>query len=306
MTPPVSSFWDRRVYHDSQVKFTDWALPLSVVIWMFCPHPGQPKWAKNANKRTILVPDWTDLHAIDEIGPMFGRIMAPTQCWTRLLVARGAHNVTFCPWSPMLPITERSPTGPVQVYVPPVDRPGDEDDGLAIDVIEAMFALDHRAQATISADGRRGAVAKRLDRLARAEPRLTLDRPVDYHQQVLRFGEHSLTLLSSAIENFGMSALCSFHMGTPVVGFNIQSLDEVASTQNSILVDCKATGCPPGRPALLVPDDRRNLLDALMTLLEEPALSRLFGGCQAGLARRRLEFESAWSSVVSCTEWGRR
>ena len=162
--------------------------------------------------------------------------------WPRRVAGPGSFSrscdapvniIALCPWSPMLPITSRAPATPIRVYAPPVDRPGDEDDGLAVDVIEAMFTLDHSALATISTDGRRSALAKRLERLAKIQSRLTLDRPADYHQQVLRYGEHSLTLLSTGVENFGMSALCSFHMGTPVVGFNVQSLAEVANPQNS-------------------------------------------------------------------------
>jgi hypothetical protein len=297
--PPVSGFWDGRVRHDSQVRFTEWAAPLSVLIWTFCPHPSQSVWAKSANKRTILVPDWADLHVIDEVGPTFWRIVAPTYCWAQLLKDRGARNVVFCPWSPMLPITRRSSSSPVQVYVPPVDRPGDEDDGLAVDVVEAMLTLNHSAKATISMDGRRGAIAKRLERLAKAEPRLTLDKPADYQQQVLRYSDHSLTLISTVVENFGMSALFSFHMGTPVVGFNIQSRNEMANPQNSVLVNCKATGCSPGEPALLVSADRRNLLDALMALVEQPELSQLFDGCPRGLERRRTRFEAGWADMIA-------
>jgi hypothetical protein len=303
--PAVSSFWDRRVYHDSQVRFTDWAVPLSHVIWMFCPHPGQPVWAKNANKRAILVPDWDDLHLIGEVGPLFWKIMAPTRAWAHFLADQGARNVVACPWSPMLPVTKRVPDGPVRIYVPPVDRPGDEDDGLAVDVVEAMFALDRHARATISTDGRRSALAKRLERLVKIEPRLTLDKPADYHQQVLRHGEHSLTLLSTVVENFGMSALCSFHMGTPVIGFNIPSLDEVANRKNSVLVNCKVTGSAPGVPGMLAPVDRRNLLEALMGLINEPALAQLFAGCHVGLTQRRIDFEVAWSAVVPFVEWRR-
>jgi glycosyltransferase involved in cell wall biosynthesis len=281
--PAVSRFWDGRVRHDSQVRFTDWAAPLSLVIWLFCPHPSQPAWAKNANKRTVLIPDWADLREIDEGGPLFWRILAPTRCWTNFLTDRGAHNVVHCPWSPVLPITERSHDGPVRVYVPPVDRPGDDDESVAVDVIEAMLSLDRAAQATISTDGRRSALAKRLERLAKVQPRLTLDRPADYQQQVLRYGEHSLTLLTTVVENFAMSALCSFHMGTPVIGFKAPALDEVANIQNSVLVGLS---------------DRRGLLDALMALVERSGLSRLFTGCQVGLAQRRLAFEAAWIDAV--------
>lgn len=296
--PPVSSFWDGRVHHDSQVRFTDWAAPLSLVIWTFCPHPGQLLWAKNTNKRTILIPDWADLRAIDETGSAFWRIMAPTRGWMQRLRAGKTRNIVFCPWSPMLPITKRLPDKTVRIYVPPIERAGDEDGDLAVDVVEAALTLDKLVQATISMNGCRSSVAKRLERLARVEPRLTLDRPADYHQQVLRYGEHSLTLLSTVMENFCMSALCSFHMGTPVVGFNVQSLDEVANQRNSVLVDCEATGCAPGTTTTLVPNDRRNLLDAIMTLLDGQELSRLFAGCHTGLAQRRLEFEAAWLAVV--------
>jgi hypothetical protein len=280
--PPVSGFWDRRVRHATQVRFTEWAAPLGAVIWTFWPHPGQPEWATKAGKYTIMVPDWVDARALAEAGPMFGRIMAPTRRCARTLASRGGNNIVLCPWSPMLPVTLRVPTGPARVYVPPAAP--EDDDVLAVDIIDAMFELDRRAQATISMDGRRGAIAKRLERLARAQPRLELARPEDYHRQVLRYGGHSLTLLSRAAEGFGMAALCSLHMGTPVVGFAAPPLDEVASPGNSLLVAPRA--------------DRLDLLEGLMTLIEGAGLARLFAGCPAGLEQRRSEFEAAWAGAI--------
>jgi glycosyltransferase involved in cell wall biosynthesis len=293
--PPVSSFWDARVARDALVRFTDWAESRALVIWTFCPDPAQLNWIVRAGKRAIVVPDWADLHLIDEVSALCWRIYAPTLHWARVLEGRGARNVVLCPWSPVLPITIRTLVPPVRVYVPPVDRPG-EDDELAVDVVEGLLALDRAVVATVSIDGRRGALAKRLDRLAHIEPRLTLDRPLDYHHQILRYGDHSLTLLSAVVENFAIPALCSFHMGTPVIGFNAPTLAEAASPQNAVLVDCGAA------PAAV---DCRDLLEALMVLVEPSRLSQLFSGCAAGLAQRRLGFESAWRAAVSRTVWRR-
>jgi hypothetical protein len=183
----------------------------------------------------------------------------------------------------MLPITLRAPVAPVRVYVPPTS-PG-EDDTLVVDVIEAMFELDRHVQATIALDGCRGGTVKRLERMARAQPRLVLARPEDYHRQILRYGEHSLTLLAGATGSFGMSALCSLHMGTPIVGFAVSPLDEMAYPGNSVLAEPRA--------------DRLDLLEGLMTLIEGPGLTPLFAGCPSGLEKRRGEFEEAWSSVLS-------
>ena len=102
---------------------------------------------------------------------------------------------------------------------------------------------------------------------------------------MLRYGEHSLTLLPEAGENFGMAALCSLHMGTPVVGFSSPPLDEVADPGNSLLVEARGA-------------DRMGLLDGLMTLIEGPGLPRLFAGCPAGLEQRRGAFEGAWAHVL--------
>ena len=42
--PTVSNFWDSRVRQDSNIRFTDWAAQLAVVIWTFWPTPGQLEW----------------------------------------------------------------------------------------------------------------------------------------------------------------------------------------------------------------------------------------------------------------------
>ena len=211
--PAVSGFWDGRVHHDTQVRFIDWAAPLAVVIWLFCPAPGQPGWAASTGKRTVLVPDWADLGAIEEHGHAVLADHGPDAVLGRFFDKYDFRNVLPCPWSPMLPITERAPVEPVRVYVPPANRPCDRDDNVAVDVIEAMLTLNSFVQATIAMDGRRSTTVKRLERMAKAEPRLILARPADYHQQVLRYSEHSLTLLPTVVENFSMSALCSLPHG---------------------------------------------------------------------------------------------
>jgi hypothetical protein len=282
--PAVSGFWDHRVRHDAQVKFADWAAPLAAVIWMFWPQPAQVEWANKAGKRTILVPDWADMAAIGEVGPRFHRIMAATRRWAAMLRNEGVR-VAACPWSPMLPVTLRALTRPVRVYVPPHDRPGDVDDALAVDIVEAMLDLDRDVQATISTDGHRGAVVKRLERLAKASRRLTLARPEDYHRQVLRFGEHSLTLLAPVVENMGMSALCSLHMGTPIIGLDVPPFDEIAAATNAIVVPARG--------------DPLDFLESLMTLIQGPRLAQLFDGCPGGLERRRAEFEHAWAMALA-------
>jgi hypothetical protein len=285
--PSVSGFWDNRVRHDGHVRFADWAAPLAAVIWMFWPRLEQVEWANKAGKRTILVPDWADMVSLEEVGPLFWRIMAPTRRWAALLRAANVR-VSGCPWSPMLPITLRALTTPVQVYMPPVLRPGDIDDSLVVDIVEAMLDLDRYVRATVSTDGHRGGVVKRLERLAKSQRRLTLAKPEDYHRQILRFGEHSLTLLAPAIENMGMSALCSLHMGTPLIGLDVPPFDEIAGPKNSVLV---------GRQA-----DRLEFLESLMTLIQGPRLAQLFDGCPGGLEQRRTEFEHAWSSALAPEE----
>jgi hypothetical protein len=304
--PLVSSFWDKRVRHDSQIRFTDWAATLDIVIWTFCPQPAQPTWVAKAGKRAILVPDWDDLRAIGEAGRQFWRVMAPSQHWVHILKDRGLRNATLCPWSPMLPVTNRQPDGSLKVYVPPVDRPEDSGDGSVIDVVEALFEYDQSVQVTVSMDGRRGVLVKRLENLAKIEPRLTLDRPVNYQQQLLRCGEHSVTLLSSTIYNFGMWALFSLHMGTPIVGFDTQTLDELANPRNSILVPCSAASFVPDELTLLMPADRQSLIDALMLLTEPAELSRISAGCSIGLEQRRLDFEAAWLDAVPREVWKTR
>jgi hypothetical protein len=283
----VSNFWDNQVRYDSQVRFTEWASPLAVVIWMFWPPSVQPEWAGKASKRAILVPDWADMQAVEAIGPLFWRIMAPTRRWARMFADTGVVNVVPCPWSPMLPITLRTHVGPVRVYVPPGDRPIEGDDVLIIDVAEAMIELDRSVEITISIDGHRGTTVKRLERLAKAKPRLTLIRPEDYQRQIIRYTEHSLTLLPSLFESFGISALCSFHMGTPIISLDMPPLEEMASSRNSVLVEHHA--------------DRLSLLEAALTLVEGPKLAQLFAGCPVGLERRRNEFESAWASALAAT-----
>jgi hypothetical protein len=81
-----------------------------------------------------------------------------------------------------------------------------------------------------------------------------------------------------------MSALCSLHMGTPIIGLDVPPFSEIAGARNAILV--------PARTGGLV------FLEELMTLIQSPRLSQLFADCPCGLERRRAEFERVWTNTI--------
>lgn len=287
----VSRYWDGKVRGAARVRFTDWAADLDTVIWTSCPHVGQPAWADKAGKQTVLLGDPGDGPLIEEAYPAFHKVLAPSGHAARALAGARLKNVVACPWSPVLPVTVRvEAIDAPRLYVPPADRPGPAAPDAAAAAIGPALAVQPHAVATVSLDGRPRPAARDLRRLARAFPgRLTLLTGEDYDRQLLRYGEHDLTLLTGTAGGFGVAALCSLHMGTPVVGYLAQPLEEVVAGRSGVLV-----------PRAGRPEDRIRLAGALMRVLGSPsALLRYRAGCPAGLTRRREAFELVLSGIAA-------
>lgn len=287
----VSRYWDGRACPATRQKFTTWLADLDSVVWTACPRVEQVAWAEKAGKQTVLVADPADGRLIAEVYPAFHKVLAPSGCALRVLAEARLRNVVACPWSPLLPVTTRiyPVDRPARVYVPPVDRPGSTVPAAAVEVVAALLANRSGATATVSLDGRPRATAHRLRRLAHEYPgRLILLPREDYDRQLLRHGEHDVTLLTATSEVFGMTALCAVHMGTPVVGYAVAPLEEVVGGRCGVLV----AGGSAGGPTRLARRLGRVVDDSL-------ELARLRDDCPVGLISRRQAFEHALSGIAA-------
>jgi hypothetical protein len=289
----VSHYWDGKIRTAGRMKFTSWAVDLDTIIWTTCPHVGQPAWAEKAGKQTVLLGDPGDGALIEETYPAFHKILAPSSHAVRVLTAARLKSVVACPWSPVLPVT--TPTGTevvtgLRLYVPPIDRSRSTSPDAAMTVIGSVLAARPAVVATVSLSGRDRSASQRLRRLARTSGgRLTLLGGEDYDRQLLRYGEHDLTLLTATSEVFGIAALCSLHMSTPVVGYLTQPLTEIVGDRSGVLV-----------PRAGQPEDCIRLARKLMRVLDSPsALFRYRTGCPTGLMRRREAFELVLSGIAA-------
>jgi hypothetical protein len=278
----VSHYWDRKVLSGRNARFTDWASALDVVLWTSCPHRGQVVWTNKAGKQTVLLADPADGDRITHVYPDFSQVLAPSRYAARMLAVAGLRNVIPCAWSPVLPPTRKDRRDTeLRVYVPPAAG----NDALA--VIEALLG-NYRFTASVSADGHCPAALRRFRRLAREyRDRLTILPREDYDRQLASYAEHDLTLLAVGQTALGMEALCSIHMGTPVLAYRVHPLDEIVGGHAGDLVD------------RISENDALQLARRLALYVTEPErIDPAFNGCPDGLTDRREAFEIGLTMIA--------
>lgn len=305
--PVVHPAWDGRVVRDA--RFTDWAGPLDLVVWMDCPPADQLAWAVasgpgHRRRVAVLVASWEDsLSEIRTIYPGFAAVVAPSSALAAHLRECGTENLREIPWSPRLPVTCPRPVPddrPISVHFPLCELQGREHDAAAVDLIERLLRVDMPVSIRASLDGRSGEVVRRLERRAKAHARLTLAKCNGFEETFIALGEHDLTALTTVSESFGMMALCSLHAGSPVIGPGAPPLDEfLVDGKNGALVAGEFREVQPGLVIPSLADQDAFEARLLAVLSDRAGLSGLRLSCTAGLEARAANFDELWAEFLS-------
>ncbi len=298
--PRLHQQWDRRVMPVSLLPrrraFTTWfkiARP-RLMIWTEAPALGQVAYANARGCMTVLVATCReDEDAIRRVYPEFSRVVAPSRAALDVLTYQfKLNNVVAAPWSPMRAVTRKrpGPPGPMRYHVPLAGSMAAGVPAEAVGMMRSLMAATP-CEFTVSHSHWAPATLRMLVRLAREVPRLTLVKAGVYDSHLVELAAHDATVVLSQLDPFGMSALCSLHMGTPVIAYKTPPMNEIVrDLENGVLV----TGG----------DDAAGALARMEGTLHEIAvdtglLARTRDWTFTGLVKRRRAFEKAWIDIAN-------
>jgi glycogen synthase len=268
---------------DYDLIVEDFAAPMSSVlvpIWTSRPCIAVVQWlfAVETSKRYKL-----PFHVLETLGVRLQRRFVAVSAYM-------AEQITLLNKMAVIDTVYSGVDGPPPDWTPPPRLPDRlvylgrlEEIPKGLDLLlEALAMLRTGPSLTIAGDGPgRAGVEERIARMGLAE-RVTLIGRVGGRDKWDLLASATVVVVPSRYESFGLVALESLAVGTPVVAFAIPSLQEI------IL---------PGCGVLVEPFDAGALAGAIQSLLDDPAARASIGA--AGLGRSA-EFD--WDSAAKAQE----
>lgn len=243
----IDPYWDRYVQRNrTEFKFSNWARPLSTIIWTHVPHPAQVTWVNNENKKSVVFLFWHTLTS-QVRSTLLGvqQILCPTMACFSLLYSWGLRNLLALPWDPGCPLftKPRCHLPFPKLFVPLWDGNARRSEMTLLDVITRILIRCPKTEVGVaySASTLRPAAVKKFQDLKKASSgRLHLLSGVPPCKRPLLFQQYDLTLWATHFEDINHTGLMSIQMGTPIMGFEFTPTTEILREYNSIPVPCQS------------------------------------------------------------------
>lgn len=312
IVPRLHAEWDRRVVAEIDADYCHWASGCHTVVFAVSVDSELVQIANDLQRRTIVLAPWDALPTSDGNGLRQAyAVVCPFQSSTDLVRREyRLDNVVHVPWDCGLPTTRRAaddaPPGRVRILFAAhcglSDRTWPELVAqTARRVAEACPTVD--ASVSITPKSMQAASLTSLRRLTSppsGNGTLSIvEDSTGWSHGPLIYGRHDLTVWPSEIDGFGMVGLESLCMGTPVVAYDAQPMNElVRHMDNGALIDCRMNTSALGVP-MVEPD-----WDALESAVIEIAarrslLTALRRHTRSQMAKRRLHFRRQWEQLVA-------
>jgi len=248
LSPPrLDPQWDREVARTSKLRFTDWALNCSTILWTHIPHKEQIDWCNKAGINTVIYPFWHELRDQDRPAlKIVNWIVSPNVALARLLASKfGIRKTLVAPYDSGLPLTckdTRLKPNYIWVLLPLYDREPEKTEATAIEVAGRLLAAREDVvvttlynSSTLSSPAKR-----RLSEFRRYfGDRMRLFRSVSLRHRPMIFRDHDVTMWPAHFDSVGVTPAISLAMGTPVVSFAFPPITEMLTKENSVPVSCQ-------------------------------------------------------------------
>jgi hypothetical protein len=269
----VDPDWDMRVTCPP-CPWQAWAGDCDCVIWSSLAFRDEVVWARRKNLRTALVVNWTELSPNCESDlRQFHVLLSPV--YTAAIYLRSRLNLeqtVFCPWVTGLPVvTARRPPGGRQILLPGFDLPAPQQLHDLCQALEWLLVAEPTCQLLIPLTPSRcnRTALRQLVSFSRMHgERVRLEKGIPLHARPLCYSRADLTLIGRTDDDYGLDALLSLTMGTPVVGYDCPPWSEMMCESGVRLAACKRQFT--SRLAPLVAGDAGQLVTVVMEALQRP------------------------------------
>lgn len=297
--------YDRAVITRDVIRFTDWAKKQKVIVWTHVPRIEQINYAKRRGIRTVIAPMW------QELVPPYRKTMQAadlvisqcTECHSLFSEVYKIKSAELIPFDTGLPITKKNAQideRNIKVFLPWFDRNARCSGGQFISVLRFLIEHMREARLTVAITPSRfsPSIAKFFVNMKKnCGDRITLLRGVSYMKRPQLYAAHDITVFPAECDNFGLCALTSLTMGTPVLSTAISpQIDFLYPDNNAELIATKLDYDENGVVHAL--PDYEKFGYALQELIAEPRhIQKLNGKTNYNLNSRRKAFEMNWTNI---------
>lgn len=297
--------YDSAVLTRNVIKFTDWANKQRVIVWTFVPRVEQIAYAKRRGIKTVVVPMWQDLV------PPFRKalrtadivITMSAECQTLFTDVYKIRTAELIPFDAGLPVTKKSThlnPRQIKILLPWFDRNAKCTGGQFIAALKFLIEHMDEIQLTVAITPSQfsPAIAKFFKNIAVKHPgRLQLIRGVPVRSRPQLYAAHDLTIIPAECDNYGLCALTSITMGTPVLTTAVPpQTDFLFPDNNAVLVRTKIDYDENGVAHAL--PDYEQFVYVLQELIAEPRhIQKMSQKTNYNLAARKAAFEMGWTNI---------
>jgi hypothetical protein len=297
--------YDSAVTTRNVIKFTDWAKKQRVIVWTFVPRIEQITFAQRRNIKTVIVPMWQDLvppfkktlQRADQI------ISLSTECQSLFGDVYRIKSAELVPFDTGLPISRKNTAineRKIKLFLPWFDRNAKCTGGQFISALR--FLMEHMEEAyltvAITPSQFSPGIAKFFLNMQKKCPgRVQLLRKTPYTKRPHLYAQSDLSLIPAECDNYGLCALTSITVGTPVLTTAISpQIDFLYADSNAALVLTKTDYDENGVIHAL--PDYEKFCYVLQELIAEPRLiQKMTQKTNYNLNTRRAAFEMRWTNI---------
>lgn len=298
--------YDRRVVSRQKMSFTAWSKTQTVIVWTHIPRSEVLMYCKRNGIRTIVVPMWQDLV------PPFRKslrtadlvVAMSAECHMLFKDIYKVRNCVLLPFDTGLsPIKKSKGVNPrkIRLLLPWFDRNAKCSSAQFILVLRNIIEHIDETQLTIAITPSHfsPAVVKFFRALQRRCPeRVTILRGVPVNKRADIYAAHDLSIIPAECDNYGLCALTSITMGTPVIAAAIPpQTDFLFPDNNAVLVPTKTDYDENGVVHALPEYEKFGAV--LQHLVESPYLiNTLSQKTNYNLNTRHKHFEAGWAALL--------
>lgn len=298
--------YDKLVTTRKNQTFTAWAKNKTIIVWTQVPRFEALSYCKRRGIKTILVPMWQEL-----VKPFRKTIRAAdvvvamsAECHMLLKDIYKIKNCVLIPFSTAFsPVKKTKGVNPrkVRLLLPWFDRNAKCTGGEFIDVLR--FIITHMEEAfltvAITPSHFSPAIVKFFLTLQKRCPgRVSIIRGAPYDRRAELYAAHDLSIIPAECDNYGLCALTSITMGTPVITSAIPpQTDFLFEGANAALVAVKTDYDENGVVHALPEYEKFGFV--LQQLIAEPRLiTAMNHKTNYNLNTRRQHFEQGWAELI--------
>jgi len=235
--------WDDKVV--TQEVFSEWARTKEVLIWTDVPSAAQVEWLHSEGILVAVVLRWETLRP-DDLGALCHSdvVFCPSFSSFSLLKRWGVRNAVLLSWAGEGPLYKKSEDYVIdspRLLLPLWDGNVRRTEVTVLDILSRTLAGHSTATATIaySTSTMRPVGSRKIKEMQqRFGSRVNVQKGTPPWMRPVLFQQHDLTIWPSHFDSSGLVGLTSLTAGTPVLGFDCPSMNEVLREDYSMMCPC--------------------------------------------------------------------